>query len=79
MVLDDILLLTNLSDRRIIHLLFTEGELVLGVSGIYPRCLTIQDASSGTKAEGAFMDLDIQWFPPTRCFHAGVFDKRISP
>jgi hypothetical protein len=77
--LDDILLITAFPDRHAIAALFTHGGLVPGIPAIYPACLTIQDTSSGNELGGDFMDLDIQWFAPTRCFHTAVFDKRNSP
>ena len=77
--LDDILLLTIFRDHALVTALFTTGGLVREIPGLYPPCLSIQDTSSGTEYSGEFMDLDIQWFAPTRCFHTAVFDKRNSP
>jgi hypothetical protein len=57
----------------------TTGGLVEGVSGIYPRFLDIQDASTEIQVMGNFMDLHIEWHYATSVFVTGVFDKRRSP
>jgi hypothetical protein len=63
----------------LISRLFSLGNLVQAVPGIYPLCLAIQDTSLPDQSNGHFMDLDIRWHYPTRNFITGVFDKRKSP
>eukprot|EP00884_Botryococcus_braunii_P019881 jgi/Botrbrau1/6577/Bobra.0189s0004.1 len=77
--LDDIILITIYSDKQLISSLFSTGDLVQAVPGIYPLCLAIQDTSLPDQSNGHFMDLDIRWHYPTRNFITGVFDKRNSP
>jgi hypothetical protein len=77
--LDDIILITIYKDQDLISRLFSLGNFVQAVPGIYPLCLAIQDTSLPDQSNGHFMDLDIRWHYPTRNFITGVFDKRKSP
>ena len=77
--LDDIILCTLFRGKVNIARLFTLGNLVPGILGIYPRCLDIQDTSLEDQSTGHFMDLHIRWHPSTRIFTTAVFDKRKSP